>query len=134
MDTFLKVVFYAIFVIALATGLNIFLGGVNVIPEFVGDVDATVDNEVRFLAAFWIAFGFFCLTVAKNLDAHRQFIPYIALTFFASGFGRLLSVIMVGISTSLFLAVMMLELILPVVIIAVHVRQKRANQGISQQV
>lgn len=134
MDNFLKGTFYAIFVVALVTGVNVFLSGPTGIPEFVGSVDATIDNEVRFLAAFWIAFGFLCLRVARNLDSHRQFVPYIALTFLLSGIGRLLSVTMVGVSTTLFLVVMVLELVLPLVILTVHTKQKSALQERPQPV
>ena len=120
MDKALKVFLYLIFIVALVTGINVFINGVTGVPEFQGEVNASVDNELRFLSAFWIGFGFFCLSVAKNFGNNRQFVPYIALLFFISGVGRLMSLVFVGQPIGLFVAVMAVELVLPLVMVAIH--------------
>jgi len=122
-----KIILYVMFAVALITGLNAFIGGVAAIPGYQGSVDATVDNEIRFFAVFWIGFGIFCLSTARALDINRRFIPYIALLFFLSGVGRLVSLILIGRPAFPLIAVMVLELTVPVFIFVLHFKSKKLH-------
>ena len=124
-DKATKLVLYSLFGVACITGLNVFLNGVASVPGYQGQVDASVDNELRFLSVFWVGFGIFCLSVARELDENRHFIPYIALLFFLSGIGRLASFIIVGKPVVLFVGVMSLELFVPVILYYMHIDFKR---------
>jgi len=119
-----KVILYLISVVALLTGLNALIGGVAAIPGYQGVFDATVDNEIRFFSVFWIGFGLVCFSTARALDANRRFIPYIASLFFLSGVGRLLSLTLVGRPVLPLVAVMVLELTVPIFILVLHFRNK----------
>ena len=131
-ESILKIILIMIFAVAVATGLNLLLRGVAGIPEFQGQVNASIVNELRFLSIFWIAFGFFCLSISKSLDGNRKYIPYIALIFFVSGIGRLISWISVGEPITLFMGVMVLELTLPILILGLFLKTK-ANGALSVQ-
>ncbi len=124
-DQALKIVLYLIFSVALVSGINLFVNGVAGVPGFQGAVDPAIDNELRFLSAYWISFGFFCLSVARSIESSRRFIPFIALAFFFSGIGRLISFLNADQTIYLFVAVMFAELILPVIILVMHYQQRK---------
>jgi hypothetical protein len=102
--------------VALLTGLYVIIGGAAAIPGATIAVETSVDNELRFFAVFWLAYGGFCLWVARNIKARQQFIIFIALVFFLVGMARLCSILLVGIPNNVLLAAMVLEFILPIVI------------------
>ncbi len=114
----LKLLMYLIGVVAVITGANIVIQGVSGIPDSGLIVQASVDNELRFMAVFWVAFGCFAALQAKAPCENIQNIRLIAGTFFVSGLARLLSLIQVGQPIPLFIGVMLLELLLPFVIFA----------------
>ncbi|WP_340679944.1 DUF4345 family protein [Paraglaciecola sp.] len=61
------------------------IGGSLTIPGAIGGVEATVDNELKFFSVFGLAYGAFCLWVARNIQVQYRFIPIIALVFFIGG-------------------------------------------------
>ncbi len=93
-------------------------------PDYRGPIDASIDNELRFFSVFWVGFGFFCFSVARAIEKNRHFIPYIALLFFLSGIGRLVSLIFVGKPINLFVGVMFLELFMSPALYFLHIRSK----------
>ena len=123
-EPIIKVILYLIFVVSFITGLNVLLGGALSLPE-VSNVEATVDNEIRFFSVFWLAYGCFCFWVARNLLKEYRFVPFIALIFFFGGVGRLLSTLVVGMPITLFIPAMVLELVLPFIIYMLYVKQKK---------
>jgi len=131
-ESALKIILIMIFIVALATGLNLFIRGIGGIPDFQGPINASIDNELRFLSIFWIAFGCFCFSVSKGMRGNRKYIPYIALIFFLSGVGRLISWLNVGEPIPLFIAVMSLELLLPMLILGLFFKTK-ANDSLPLQ-
>jgi len=131
-ESILKVILIMIFIVALATGINLFVRGVGGIPDFQGQINASIDNELRFLSIFWVAFGCFCLSVSKGMRENRKYIPYIALIFFLSGVGRLISWLNVGEPIPLFIGVMALELLLPILIFGLFFKT-RANDNLPLQ-
>jgi len=120
MESTIKYILYAISLVALGTGLNVLIGGASAIPGATGGVEATVDNELRFFAMFWIAYGAFCFWVARNIAEQYFFVPFIALVFFLGGMGRLISILSVGPPASILIPAMILEFVIPIVIYVVY--------------
>lgn len=120
MEATLKVILYAVSIVALVTGTNVLIGGAAAIPGAAGGVEATVDNELRFFSIFWMAYGGFCFWVARNLDDQYVFIPFIASVFFLGGVGRLISTLVIGPPAAILVPAMALELVLPIVIYVIY--------------
>lgn len=116
-ESIIKYLLIGICLVATATGLNIILQGVAGIPMQGLMTQASVDNELRFMAVFWVAFGLYCFSISKNVHEHKKPIGYIALVFFCSGLARLLSYVSAGEPIPLFMGAMALELVLPLVIL-----------------
>ena len=115
-ESVIRCLLIGICMVATGTGLNIILQGVSGIPESGLISQASVDNELRFMTVFWIAFGVYCYSISKNVNENRTNILYVAIIFFCSGLARLLSYVSVGEPIGLFVGAMALELCLPVVI------------------
>ena len=120
MESILKYILYAISLVALVTGLNVLIGGAAAIPGSSGAVEASVDNELRFFSVFWIAYGAFCFWVARNIQEQKNFIPLIATVFFLSGIGRLISILLIGLPSSILIPPMILELVMPIVMYVIY--------------
>lgn len=126
MEAILKVTLYIIALVALATGLNVLIGGAGSIPGASTGAEAAVDNELRFFSIFWIAYGGFCLWVARNIAENHHFIPFIALVFLLGGVARLASVLLIGMPGPVLLSAMILEFVLPLGIYIIYQKQKSA--------
>jgi len=113
-------ILYLISLVALVTGLNVIIFGAASIPGSAGAVEATVDNELRFFAVFWLAYGGFCFWVAKNIVEQNYFIPVIASVFFLGGLGRLISMLTIGSPASILIPAMFLEFFIPIVIFILY--------------
>ena len=74
-----------------------------------------VDNEFRFYAVFWVAYGGLLIQASRNLSKYRQRIPLLLALFFIGGLARAISFIAMGAPHTLFNVLMGVELILPVV-------------------
>lgn len=116
-EVILRYILVGICLVAVATGANVILQGISGIPESGLISQASVDNELRFMTVFWVAFGVYCFSLSKNVSKNRKGIFYIALIFFCSGLARLLSCLLVGKPIPLFVGAMALELVLPLVIV-----------------
>lgn len=127
MDSIIKYTLYVIFLVSFITGANILFGGSIAVPGATITAQVQIDNELRFFAMFWMAYGVFCFWVAKNLVERHHFIPFIALVFFLGGVGRLLSVLMAGNPGEFLLGAMALEFILPMVIYGVYKKQSNTE-------
>ncbi len=113
-------ILYLISLVAVMTGLNVIIFGAAAIPGSAGAVEATVDNELRFFAVFWLAYGGFSFWVAKNIVEQYHFIPSIALIFFLGGVARLISMLTIGSPASILIPAMFLEFFIPVVIFILY--------------
>ncbi len=127
MDTqsVIKYMLYAIAIVALLTGLNVVIGGATAIPGVTTAVEASVDNELRFFAVFWLAYGGFCLWVANNLSERQPFVAFIALVFFLAGMARLGSTLLVGNPGNVLLGAMVVEFILPIAVYFFYLRNNK---------
>lgn len=87
----------------------------------------TMDSELRFYAALFVAFGLLCVRSARAPERHAAEIPWLMLAFFAGGVGRALSCVMVGAPHPFFLMLMWIELVMPVVVIGIWRLTTRAG-------
>ena len=115
-DVILRYLLIGIFLVATATGLNVIFQGIAGIPESGLITQASVDNELRFMAVFWVAFGVYCLMLSRNVYENKNNIVFVAVVFLCSGVARLLSFVTVGQPIELFIGAMAVELVLPVVL------------------
>jgi len=115
-DVILRYLLIGIFLVATATGLNVIFQGIVGIPESGLITQASVDNELRFMAVFWVAFGVYCLMLSRNVYENKKNIVFVAVVFLCSGVARLLSFVTVGQPIELFIGAMAVELVLPVVL------------------
>jgi hypothetical protein len=83
-----------------------------------GPWPATMDNELRFYAPFWGAYGLVLLAIARDMSAKLRYVPTMALLFFVGGVGRGLSYMSVGAPHPFFTALMAVELLLPLLFLA----------------
>jgi hypothetical protein len=77
-----------------------------------------MDSELRFYAPFWGAYGLVLLAIARDMSAKLRYVPTMALLFFVGGVGRGLSYISVGAPHPFFIALMAVELLLPLLFVA----------------
>ena len=120
----IKFMLYTIAGVALLTGLNVVIDGAAAIPGATTAIEASVDNELRFFAVFWLAYGSFSFWVARNIEERQQFIIFIALTFLLAGLARLCSILLVGNPGNILLGAMIIELILPIAIYYLYAKSK----------
>ena len=85
--------------------------------ELTGFTSADVDSELRFYAVFWIAYGVILVRTSRSSDLTTRTVPILVGLFFTGGVGRLLSFLSVGQPHTLFIALMIVELVLPVLMI-----------------
>lgn len=75
-----------------------------------------VDNEFRFYAVFWVAYGGFLIQTSQNILKYSQRIPFLLGLFFLGGLGRLLSYFAYGLPHTLFTVLLVIELVLPTIL------------------
>jgi DMSO/TMAO reductase YedYZ heme-binding membrane subunit len=108
-------------VVALATGLWVFFGGAEA-GTGAGPVNANVDTEYRFFAAFWIAAGACALYLAVKDRITRTALALITGTLFLGGVGRILSWVDEGRPDTTFVVLMAIELAAPLLLLLRHDR------------
>ena len=81
------------------------------------EVNPTSDGEDRFFAGVFLCFGVALLWCARDLQRRRVYLNFLAAAFFVGGVGRLLSVILVGAPHPWYLAMLLVELVLPPVLV-----------------
>ena len=88
---------------ALILGLEGNAGGALAIPD--------ADNEMRFYAVLWIAFGVIAVRAARALPGALGAARLLLALFFAGGAGRALSTATAGAPHQLFVVLMWIELL-----------------------
>src|SRR5215470_4484486 len=89
----------------------------------------TMDNELRFYAPFWGAYGLMLLHIARRLPATLGWIPPTAALFFVGSGGRAISWYAVGAPHPFFLLLMAIELVLPVIFLALWQMAKASGRA-----
>ena len=123
----LKAGLYFIGGAAILIGSAIVVFGIRLVGEFFSAVVNLVyaagpitdlgspndDSELRFYAVFFAAFGVLMVQSARHLKKYSARIPLLLALFFAGGFARVISYIVVGPPHALFILLMGIELIAP---------------------
>jgi len=76
------------------------------------------ESELRFYAPFWVVYGAVLISTARDLPAKLHRIPALSALFFAGGVGRALAWMQAGAPHPAFIALMVIELVLPLIFIA----------------
>ena len=92
-------------------------------------VNSTMDSEDRFYATLFAAYGLALIWCVKEIERKSAIVYFLLATFFAGGLARLLSVAALGPPNGFFVAMTVLELLIPVVAALV---QFRISRGIPQ--
>lgn len=83
-----------------------------------GLAGANVESELRFYAVFWFAYGWLVISSARALPEGLGRARALLGLFFLGGLGRVLSHFVIGAPHPLFIALMVVELVLPLLLIA----------------
>lgn len=83
-------------------------------------VNATMDSEDRFYATLFLGFGLALIWCSRDLRLRSRTFAVLLLVFFAGGCARLISAALVGLPSTLFIVLGAIELLLPLLLWAVH--------------
>jgi hypothetical protein len=108
----------------LIAALHIALGP-SAIPGAI-PVNATMDSEDRFYATLFAAYGVAMLWCIKDIEQKSMVVYFLALTFLAGGFARLVSIAAVGLPNTFFITMTVLELLIPFLIMFLQWRIAKA--------
>jgi hypothetical protein len=106
--------------------LGVLTGAASVLRG--GDVSASVDSEMRFFAAWYVGGGLFMLRAARRIDAEAATIHVICAVWFVAACSRVLSILAVGSPHPLFLALMVVEFAIPLVVVPWHAAVSRRGE------
>ncbi len=121
-------VFLVLFgVIAIAIALLHIVFGPSAIPGSV-PVNATMDSEDRFYATLFAAYGVALLWCVKDIEQKSRFVYFLQATFFLGGLARIVSIAAVGLPDPFFVAMLILELVIPIVVALIQLRISNRSQ------
>ena len=79
-------------------------------------VNATMDSEDRFYATLFAAYGVALLWCVKDVEQKSRVVYFLLATLFVAGLARVVSIAAVGLPDPFFVAMLALELAIPVVV------------------
>lgn|SRR5262245_18988351 len=91
-------------------------------------VNATMDSEDRFYATLFAAYGVALLWCIKDIERKSMVVYFLALTFLVGGLARLVSIAAVGLPHPFFIAMTVLELLIPVFMVLMQSRVSKKVQ------
>ena len=92
-------------------------------------VNATMDSEDRFYATMFAAYGVALLWCIKDIERKSKQVYFLALTFFVGGLTRLVSIAAVGLPHPFFIAMTVLELLIPVFMAVMQSRVSKTGHA-----
>lgn len=102
---------------ATASVFRSILSIVHPTPVLTGLENANAESELRFYSVFWIAYGVILIQTARDLRTYVSRVPLLMGLFFAGGVARLIACFTAGVPHSLFVLLMIIELLLPVFLV-----------------
>ncbi|MBK9521327.1 MAG: DUF4345 domain-containing protein [Rhodocyclaceae bacterium] len=99
--------------------------GPSAIPGSV-PVNPTMDSEDRFYATLFAAYGAVLIWCVRDIERKTKVVYFLALTFFVGGLARIVSIFAVGPPNDFFVAMTVLELIIPIYMAFAQSRIARA--------
>ena len=105
--------------------------GPSVIPGSV-PVNATMDSEDLFYATLFVGFGVALIWCIRDVEQKSLFIYFLASIFFADGIAGLVSMISVGLPVDFFVAMTLLELMIPLGMVWVQSVISKPRSGASE--
>jgi hypothetical protein len=114
--------------VAVVTGLLQIATGPATLP---GSPEAgdTVDSELRFLSAFWVALGTVLLWIVPQVERQATVLRAAMAALFLGGVARAVSWMSVGEPHSLAIVLMAIELIAPPIVVAWQATLARRRGG-----
>ncbi len=85
-------------------------------------VNATMDSEDRFYATLFAAYGVAMLWCVRDIERKSAVVYFLAITFFIGGVARLVSMAAVGMPDPFFIAMTVLELLIPIFMVCMQWR------------
>ena len=126
METALRGTLLAFGISVVAISLCHIALGPQVIPGSI-PVNATMDSEDRFYAVFFLAYGTAILWCLKDWRSKLGEIRLLMLLFFAGGVTRLISIAAVGPPHRFFVAMTVIEFLLPPFVVWLAARAARSR-------
>jgi hypothetical protein len=120
----LRAGFYAGGLVATAAGLHTVIAGARSLPGGPA-ASPSVDGELRFYAAFYVAYGVALLRTAPRADGDAAAVRALAGAMFLAGAGRAGGWLATGKPHPVQRALLVLELALPPVAVALQARAAR---------
>lgn len=108
-------------VVATSAGLHTLLGGGKSFPPW-RHASAMVESELRFYAAFYVAYGLLAFRTAGRADRDFQAVNALAAALFLAGLGRAGAWLTVGKPHPLQRVLLAIELAAPPLILVEHAR------------
>jgi hypothetical protein len=102
--------------VALTLGLLTVIVGASNIPGG-DDVSASVDSEIRFFAAWYAVVGVLIFQSIPRVEESTVLIRALSAGVFLAGCARIISIVAVGRPATVYLVLMVIELVLPFVIV-----------------
>jgi hypothetical protein len=90
-------------------------------------VNATMDSEDRFYATLLTAYGVALLWCARGIEQKSKFVYFLAAVFLFGGLARIVSIAVAGLPHPFFLAMLVLEMGLPIIVVLMQLQVTRAT-------
>ena len=117
----LRIFLAGVAVLGIASGAATIAGGSHIIPGD-GRPSPSIESELRFFATWWLAAGVFVAWVLRDLERRgRELRAFLALVVLA-GIARALAWADAGRPATLFVVLMVIELVLPPPVAVWHAR------------
>lgn len=116
METFLRGLLLILGVSSIAISLAHIILGPDAIPGAV-PVNATMDNQDRFFAALFLAYGVAILWCLKGWRSRLPEIRALVAILFVGGLARLVSIAIVGLPHPFYVTMTIVELVLPLAVV-----------------
>ncbi|HYH59656.1 MAG TPA: DUF4345 domain-containing protein [Thermoleophilaceae bacterium] len=128
MATALRRTLYVVAIVPIVAGAATVLLGADSVPS-PNDAGPNVESELRFYSVWWIGAGLFLLWLAPRVEERTLELRVFCALLFLSGFSRILAALDTDWPSGGQIALMVVELTLPVVFVTWQARIRGATNG-----